>query len=488
MLSCLTCLLLVTSPGPLVNASEGHEIAQTEFQLVWSRTEAPVASGVTERSWLWGPEPRTPGMNERYLDSPGQMRLVQYFDKGRMEVNDLSADPSDPWFVTSGLLTREMISGKIQIGDDAFLDAGEGAAIHVAGDPMSPFPHYRDLAELIDNGSLDRTGERADQILTPGGLLEGGDHPDDPDSEFVRYEVYHGPAGTDVGYNIPRAFWNYLNASGIVYDSQGQLTTANPLFSWIYVMGYPISDPFWVEVSVGGQMQWVLVQPFERRVLTYTPANPVEWQVEMGNIGQHYRDWRSPFFGEAADGGDPTFFGLVDDERWRYSTSYGVDEVWDTVGTSDSFIPGSITYARDELKLEARRTTYWSMGDDGLYLHGWELRDGQGNIRSMVVYGPAIHILPSSHEETVLTTDTVAISMHHPPVEATIDITVGPQQLVSTPAGVFRTWRMASEEFGVPEVDHRQGLTFWFEPEVGIIQWIDGDFSAHLVSSSVLND
>ena len=36
----------------------------------------------------------------------------------------------------------------------------------------------------------------------------------------------------------------------------------------------------------------MLIQAFERRVLTYTPGNPAAFQVEMGNIGQHYYDWR----------------------------------------------------------------------------------------------------------------------------------------------------------------------------------------------------
>ncbi|MGI8690178.1 MAG: fibronectin type III domain-containing protein, partial [Thermomicrobiales bacterium] len=36
----------------------------------------------------------------------------------------------------------------------------------------------------------------------------------------------------------------------------------------------------------------VLVQPFQRRVLSYTPTNPPGFQVEMGNIGQHYYQWR----------------------------------------------------------------------------------------------------------------------------------------------------------------------------------------------------
>lgn len=36
----------------------------------------------------------------------------------------------------------------------------------------------------------------------------------------------------------------------------------------------------------------VLIQLFERRVLTHTPSNPDEWRVEMGNTGKHYYIWR----------------------------------------------------------------------------------------------------------------------------------------------------------------------------------------------------
>jgi hypothetical protein len=36
----------------------------------------------------------------------------------------------------------------------------------------------------------------------------------------------------------------------------------------------------------------VLIQAFERRVLTYVPSQPADWQVEMGNIGLHYFEWR----------------------------------------------------------------------------------------------------------------------------------------------------------------------------------------------------
>ena len=36
----------------------------------------------------------------------------------------------------------------------------------------------------------------------------------------------------------------------------------------------------------------MLVQAFERRLLTYVPGNPPGWQVEAGNVGRHYYEWR----------------------------------------------------------------------------------------------------------------------------------------------------------------------------------------------------
>ena len=43
-----------------------------------------------------------------------------------------------------------------------------------------------------------------------------------------------------------------------------------------------------------------MIQAFERRVLTYVPTNVPGFQVEMGNIGLHYYDWRYK------DAGKPT--------------------------------------------------------------------------------------------------------------------------------------------------------------------------------------
>jgi hypothetical protein len=45
-------------------------------------------------------------------------------------------------------------------------------------------------------------------------------------------------------------------------------------------------------VQVAGTPTDVLLQCFERRCLTYTPGNPDGWQVEAGNVGRHYYEWR----------------------------------------------------------------------------------------------------------------------------------------------------------------------------------------------------
>ena len=66
-----------------------------------------------------------------------------------------------------------------------------------------------------------------------------------------------------------------------------------PLFTpWFYGSGLPISEPYWTHSLVRGHVIDVMIQAYERRVLTFTPSNAPGWQVEMGNVGRHYFDWR----------------------------------------------------------------------------------------------------------------------------------------------------------------------------------------------------
>lgn len=56
-------------------------------------------------------------------------------------------------------------------------------------------------------------------------------------------------------------------------------------------IGRPAFQTLWQRTGIPIQRD-VMFQAFERRVLTYVPDNPAQYQVEMGNVGRHYYNWR----------------------------------------------------------------------------------------------------------------------------------------------------------------------------------------------------
>jgi hypothetical protein len=260
------------------------------FREVWGRTDQPVAEGALGRelrSWVWGPQPLTPGFREPYAEGPDGRRLVQYYDKSRMEVNN--PDTRDGGTVTNGLLVVEMIEGRVQVGNEQFVDA-EPADEVVAGDPAASNPDaptYRTFRSVAYPTSPQRAPDRRGQVVTTR-LAQDGSTRDDP--ELARYNVTIDTYNEQLGHNIPQEFTAFLNRRGLVYENgryvNGQIIDPN------FVVGLPISEPYWARVRVDGTERDVLMQAFERRVLTYTPDNLPEWRVEMGNVGQHYLNWR----------------------------------------------------------------------------------------------------------------------------------------------------------------------------------------------------
>ncbi len=87
---------------------------------------------------------------------------------------------------------------------------------------------------------------------------------------------------------VASVFWAFMNSAGPVGDGAGG-TTNGPLFaSPFYATGFPVTEAYWTTVRVAGTSRQVLMQAFERRVLTYTPGNPAGFEVEAGNVGAHY--------------------------------------------------------------------------------------------------------------------------------------------------------------------------------------------------------
>ena len=253
------------------------------FQRVWDRQDRGVAEHITDRSWTWGPGPISEALREQLIEGVEGKRTVQYFDKSRMEINDPTADPTATWYVTNGLLPVELMTGRLQIGFNQY-DLRAPAKIAAIGDP-DQFPTYADLLHLyqspgaVNPGDL---GKPATGFLNADGTITGfNDYATDPATTLVRGENNHG---------VAKAFIDFMNKQGLV--SEGGRYVQGQVYDPLFVFGLPVTGAYWVKAKVGGVERPILFQVFERRVLTYNPANEPAFRVEMGNVGQHYQQWR----------------------------------------------------------------------------------------------------------------------------------------------------------------------------------------------------
>jgi hypothetical protein len=234
---------------------------------------------------------------EEYFQGANGRREVQYFDKARMEINSPAAGRDALSFVTNGLLVVELIGGVIQVGDAEFAPAREPSMAPVAGDAGSAqaltYASLRPVASLEnDNRAPDRTGQDVTATLDSTGLVSQ----DATRAGMVTIERYE-PV---LGHNIPDVFWRFMTAEGMVYNGRFGTLEQGQVLDWVNDLGYPITEPYWTVTTIGGQQRTVLVQAFQRRVLTYVAENPPGWQVEMGNVGRHYFDWRYGRVGQSS--------------------------------------------------------------------------------------------------------------------------------------------------------------------------------------------
>ena len=268
--------------------------ADSSFVRLWNRADSLVADRtVSDRSWYWGPTAGTAGY-EPYAQAPGGYRLVQYFDKARMEVNNPSGDRNSPWFVTTGLLVVDMVSGRQQVGDNQFIGRLP-ANIVVAGDAddarAPTYASFHEVTSLNNNRRADKAlGARVTATINrAGGVGSDASKAGDDGGRIVAYnDVF--------GHNIPTALWDFMNQPGSV-RVDGQLTFDRPVMNWIFTIGYPVSEAYWARVLIAGQPRDVLIQLFERRALVYIPSYRKPWNVQMANVGIHYYSWLYGAFG-----------------------------------------------------------------------------------------------------------------------------------------------------------------------------------------------
>lgn len=243
--------------------SAASSFADPAFQQQWQQGEAITPN-------FWGPLANAKdGQQESYKEAAGGKRLVQYFDKARMELTNGK--------LTNGLLTVELKTGRLQTGDASF-EQRQPAKINIAGDAGSDGPTYADLAQLPEKQA------NADPAAYPYVYANGAFTKPKSEADFP-FDIFRVPGG---------------NAGGTDYASDPGGRYGNiilPLFRQLVpdfasLCGLPITPIFFAQVKIAGMPRWVLVQAFERRVLTYNPANDPAFRVEFGNIGQNYYQWR----------------------------------------------------------------------------------------------------------------------------------------------------------------------------------------------------
>jgi N-acetylmuramoyl-L-alanine amidase len=336
-------------------AAVAEEPWNPSFARTWARTDRPVAELLVNRTWMWGPEAFSGGLLEDYVDVPDGRRLVQYYDKSRMEItNDPSVPPESVWYVTNGLLAKELITGQIQIGDNTFANRGS-AEINVAGDPDDPTgPTYATFSNVVLLPPL-ADGAPIVQRITRAGLL-----PDDPALAGYGATAAHHVQVAGIDHQVASPFWAFMNATGMVYEN-GSVVNGALFQSPFYATGYPITDAYWARVKLKEQYTDVLVQCFERRCLTWTPGNPAGWEVEAGNIGRHYFSWRySDHDPIPAPVGQSPVIVLDPGHDATSGGALGV-EYLDVMRTA--------RYTRDALEL-AGYTVYLTRPDDETILYG----------------------------------------------------------------------------------------------------------------------
>lgn len=493
--------------------------AHAAFERTRDELDRPIDGGQANRTWFWGPAPITEGLYEPYLESPDNQRLVQYIDKARFELTNPDADPNNAWFVSTGLLTRELISGSVQVGHSSY-EQHEPSDRAMAGDAANIWPTYAGFDRVIDQLYADMTGNHATSVLLESGVSSYPDAADDPGAELVQYLEYAGPDGP-VGYNVPAAFWDFMHAPGISWDGVAY-GPSMPLMDWLFVLGLPISDPFWVNVQLNGEPTWVMVQAFERRVLTYTPSNPDGWQVEMGNVGRHYAEWRHG----SLDGEDPatptpapttpppatptptlppepppvdhepgqssSYWAMTPGSVWAYqdvdSGEYYVVEI---TGRTTEFIEGEWLLIREETRPDgSREVSYWDTTDAVLWLYGYEIFDEAGNLDQTVVFdGPVRYLTTYLDLGQGWGTNTwVEVNgLRNRLVQMFFQVNM--LREFTTPAGSFETSMITMTETRTDGDDLYGPQTvlkrFDFEPYYGIVREVRGDLELELVAYSL---
>lgn len=254
-------------------------LVAVSFLPVHQAESAPFATPTFESRWLesrgdlldpWGDTPLAWRI-EPYADASGGQRLVQYFDRGRMELDTRSSQ--DHPSVTEGLLAWELVTGRVALGDELFTPLPPPVIPLDGGDPDPRVPTYASFAQVVQQPASDCS--TLHPLLTTWIDAHGTLH-DGPPPALVHCAQFIA----DTQHNLPDVTLAFFAQSPF-----GQRT-------WVDVLGLPLSEPYWGYYRQNAIAYPALFQIFQRRVLVYIPELPEGKQFVLPSIGRHYYRWR----------------------------------------------------------------------------------------------------------------------------------------------------------------------------------------------------
>lgn len=174
--------------------------------------------------------------------------FAQYFEKGRIE--DHTGESSDPnWQFMYGLLVDELQQGAINLP--------------VGGE-----------ASTVTCATIKGQADAGQRVAVPDGFT-GGTVARADGFVFIPFTTDLSPAP---GHYVPPAFWDYINRADLFPGG------------WLHDIGLPITEAMGALVDKGDiKGRQIVIQAFQRTILTYDPQNPADWQVERANVGTDYR-------------------------------------------------------------------------------------------------------------------------------------------------------------------------------------------------------
>jgi hypothetical protein len=172
--------------------------------------------------------------------------LVQYFEKGRIEEHPQEHNPA--WRLQYGLLVDELIAGALPLP--------------IGGE-----------ASTLTYASLQGLTQPAKRVPAPPDFL-GGTATLPDGSVFVPFSAMLAP---EAGHLVPAYFWSYINREDLFPGG------------WLHDVGLPVAAPVEAIVDKGPVTgRRIIIQAFQRTILTFDPLNPVDYLVERANVGTDY--------------------------------------------------------------------------------------------------------------------------------------------------------------------------------------------------------